>query len=122
MRTERSSEAKSKRTRVTVAAPAASITVLLALAAVACLACVACSKSEPVAMFNFDDSGFAPGAFPPALSDMEYHRPAWGTTCLGCHETGKEDAPIVQHTSLPPQAKLVKCRTCHVLVPGSSAK
>ena len=68
-----------------------------------------------------DDSGdFAPGAFPPTLSDTEYHEKAWTRTdCLTCHEGGANNSPVTEHTSLPPIAKSVKCRSCHVFIRGS---
>ncbi len=62
---------------------------------------------------------FAEGAFPPTLTDMEYHRNPWARTdCLACHAAGVNDAPKMEHVSLPPLAEEAKCRTCHVLVPG----
>ena len=68
------------------------------------------------------ESRFAPGAFPPVLSDEEYHRRPWQRTdCLTCHETGVNDAPKMKHHSLPDLAKGVKCRSCHVLQPGRKA-
>ncbi|HID77492.1 MAG TPA: hypothetical protein EYP56_16045 [Planctomycetaceae bacterium] len=75
-----------------------------------------CNQPAPGA----EDGDFALGAFPPTLSDTEYHQRAWSRpTCLSCHDNELEDAPKILHTSLPPEAKQVKCRTCHVLVPGS---
>ncbi len=66
---------------------------------------------------------FAPGAFPPTLSDEEYHQDAWTRTdCLVCHEEGMQDSPLVKHVSLPDLAVKVKCRTCHVLIPGSKPR
>ena len=66
------------------------------------------------------DADFAQGAFPPILSDVDYHEGAWTkTTCLSCHENPEEDAPQVRHVSVPEDAAKVKCRTCHVLVPGA---
>ncbi len=65
------------------------------------------------------EAEFAEGAFPPVISDTDYHQNAWTrTNCLTCHETGVSDAPVVQHASLPPAAVHAKCRTCHVAVPG----
>jgi hypothetical protein len=85
----------------------------------ACVAVLA-SGCEP-AVTEVDDGDFARGAFPPTLSDTEYHQRAWSRpTCLSCHEHGLEDAPEIRHASLPDRAKLVKCRTCHVLVRGNS--
>ena len=67
-----------------------------------------------------ETSGFAPGAFPPTLSNTDYHDRAWTRTdCLTCHETGVQNAPVTVHKTLTPEAKQVKCRSCHVLIPGS---
>ncbi len=67
-------------------------------------------------------AGFAAGAFPPTLSDTTYHQQSWTREdCLVCHETGQQDAPVVKHVSVPELAMEAKCRTCHVLVPGSPA-
>jgi len=88
------------------------------LAAVLVLSCVTvlltgCGTEET-------QTGFAQGAFPPILSDTEYHQEAWTRTdCLTCHETGENEAPITRHSSLPPEAVQSKCRTCHVFIPGS---
>ena len=61
-----------------------------------------------------------PGAFPPTLTDMEYHSKSWSRgDCLTCHETGVQGAPKVKHVSVPPLALKAKCRTCHVQVAGS---
>ena len=66
------------------------------------------------------ESDFAPGAFPPTLSDTEYHRNAWSRAdCLTCHAKGIQEAPTMDHTSVPALAKDAKCRTCHVFIPGS---
>lgn len=94
--------------------------IFFVLAAVFSLFPAGCNQSAPGAD---NDGDFAPGAFPPTLSDVEYHQKAWSrATCLSCHENELEDAPQVLHTSLPPEAKQVKCRTCHVLVPGSQPR
>ena len=64
-------------------------------------------------------SDFAPGAFPPVLSDQDYHKNSWTRgDCMTCHELGVQEAPKLRHVSLPELAKDAKCRTCHVLVPG----
>jgi len=91
--------------------------VVSVLAAAFSLFLAGCNQSAPGA----DDEGdFAPGAFPPTLSDTEYHQKSWSrASCLTCHESGLEGAPKVLHTSLPAEAKQVKCRSCHVLIPGS---
>jgi hypothetical protein len=62
---------------------------------------------------------FAVNAFPPTVSDTEYHKDAWyKDDCLRCHETGVEDATIVKHENMPPILLTAKCRSCHVLIPG----
>ncbi len=69
------------------------------------------------------DSPFAPGAFPPTLSDTEDHRNSWTRAdCLTCHETGENESPVMKHASLPEVAKQAKCRTCHVFVEGSQPR
>ena len=51
---------------------------------VAAALCVGCQKAS-------DEDHFAEGAFPPTISDMEYHSEAWTRSdCLVCHETGKD--------------------------------
>ena len=66
------------------------------------------------------ESDFAVGAFPPILSDMDYHSRSWTRSdCLACHETGVQKAPVMRHVSVPALAKDAKCRTCHVFVAGS---
>ncbi len=66
------------------------------------------------------EEGFALGAFPPVLSDTDYHEDSWTRDdCLTCHEKGKDDAPITKHESgIVDHAKDAKCRTCHVFVVG----
>jgi len=62
---------------------------------------------------------FAANAFPPTLSDTEYHRGGWvRNDCLRCHETGVGDAPRVRHRGMAPILLKAKCRSCHVLVRG----
>jgi|GEM_PF-1376028 len=66
-----------------------------------------------------DDDGFAANAFPPAISDMDYHKSGWfRNDCLRCHETGVGDAPEVVHEGMPAILLTAKCRSCHVLIPG----
>jgi cytochrome c5 len=78
---------------------------------------------QPPATEAEETGDFAAGAFPPTLSDTEYHQRAWSRpTCMSCHEHELEGAPKIRHVSVPEEAKLVKCRTCHVLVPGSSPR
>ncbi len=88
------------------------------LAVAVVIACAGCGQS-PTA--EADPSGdFPAGAFPPTMSDMDYHQDAWSRTdCLVCHETGVDGATVIKHVSVPPTAMEAKCRTCHVLVPGS---
>jgi hypothetical protein len=70
-----------------------------------------------------ESSDFAAGAFPPTLSDTDYHRKSWTRIdCLSCHETGANDSPKVVHGSLPALAMDAKCRTCHVFVEGSKPR
>ena len=68
-------------------------------------------------------TGFAPGAFPPTLSDTDYHRDSWTRDdCRTCHDTGVDKAPKTVHASLPLLAKDSKCRTCHVFIAGSEPR
>ncbi|MAE28532.1 MAG: hypothetical protein QF724_09310 [Planctomycetota bacterium] len=63
---------------------------------------------------------FAAFAFPPTLPDDDSHRDSWTRTdCLNCHETGIQDAPVVTHEGMPSVLLTAKCRSCHVLIPGS---
>jgi len=65
---------------------------------------------------------FAEGAFPPTIPNDDDHKNSWSRNdCLTCHEEGKMDAPIMEHTSLPDIAKEAKCRTCHVTVAEDQA-
>ena len=64
---------------------------------------------------------FASNAFPPTLSDTEWHRGGWDlNACLRCHETGVGKAPRVFHKNMPVVLLKAKCRSCHVLIPGDS--
>lgn len=66
---------------------------------------------------------FAPNAFPPVVSDTEYHGDAWyKNDCLRCHETGVGDAPRTRHKGMPPVLLQAKCRSCHVLIRGTPPK
>ena len=68
-----------------------------------------------------EGSDFAPHAFPPTLTDTDYHQKAWANpSCLLCHEHGLEDAPIVKHEGMPDYLKAASCRTCHVQIEGST--
>jgi hypothetical protein len=68
-------------------------------------------------------SNFALGAFPPTMPDDADHREPWSRTdCLSCHAQGANEAPKMEHTSVPPLAEEAKCRTCHVLVPKGSSE
>ncbi len=61
----------------------------------------------------------APGAFPPVLTDMDYHQKAWvKSACLTCHEQGVNGAPKTEHRGMQENLKEAKCRTCHVFVKG----
>ena len=62
-------------------------------------------------------------AFPPTIPDTAWHQDAWWTNdCLRCHETGVGDAPELVHRGLPEILATAKCRTCHVLIPGSEPR
>ena len=90
--------------------------VLLLLSA-AVLLVLGCQRSGQA------QSDFAPGAFPPTVSDMDYHRRSWTRVdCLACHETGIQEAPVMRHVSVPALAKDAKCRTCHVFIAGSQPR
>ena len=70
-----------------------------------------------------DASKFVPGAFPPTLSDREYHEKSWTRTdCMTCHEKGTFGAPVTKHKSVVPIAKEAKCRSCHVFIKGSEPR
>ena len=95
-----------------------SCVIVVALLAVACSGCN--KSATPKASAAKQSTEFAPGAFPPILTDMDYHQNPWTRTdCLKCHELGLQDAPKIKHTSLPDVAADAKCRTCHVFVKGS---
>ncbi|MFG0251884.1 MAG: multiheme c-type cytochrome [Phycisphaerales bacterium JB038] len=65
------------------------------------------------------ETGFADNAFPPTLSDTDWHRDGWEVNdCLRCHETGVEDSPPIRHRGMPEILVAAKCRSCHVLIPG----
>lgn len=84
-----------------------------------CCVVVPLAGCEP-ASTDAEEPGFVQGAFPPTLSDTEHHQSAWSRkTCLSCHEHELDDAPKIRHESLTPEAKMAKCRTCHVLIPES---
>ncbi len=86
----------------------------------AMVALAGCDKGQPNAgNVQAAESDFATGAFPPILTDTDYHTKPWTRDdCLKCHEEGVDDAPKVRHVSLPALAKDAKCRTCHVLIVG----
>ena len=66
-------------------------------------------------------SDFADFAFPPTMSDVEYHKDAWiRDDCLRCHETGVQDATVVEHDGMASILLVAKCRSCHVLIPGQA--
>jgi hypothetical protein len=67
---------------------------------------------------DFDDN-----AFPPTIPDTEWHQKAWlESNCLRCHETGVGDAPMIVHEGMPDILLSAKCRSCHVLIPGSAPR
>ncbi len=67
------------------------------------------------------ETGFAVAAFPPTMPDQPWHQDAWFVNnCLDCHETGVQDAPMIQHIGLPDIALASKCRSCHVLIEGEA--
>ncbi len=85
---------------------------------------------RPPKMPDIDESEFGPSpetifasyAFPPTLSDTEWHANAWDVNdCLRCHETGVGKAPRVFHRGMADVLLRAKCRSCHVLIPGQSA-
>ena len=83
------------------------------------LALSGCGKGAPGPAQAQASSDFAAGAFPPTLSDTDYHRQPWTRDdCLKCHREGVDNAPKVRHVSLPDLAVNAKCRTCHVLIQG----
>ena len=91
---------------------------LLVLVAALQIICSGCGNV--VKETSATEPDFPPGAFPPTLTDMEYHQKDWiRTDCLTCHEEGVNNAPKLKHVSVPDIAKEAKCRTCHVFVPGS---
>ena len=82
--------------------------------ALVCVSQFGCDQGSAV-----QASKFAPGAFPPVLSDTEYHQRSWTRKdCATCHESGVNQAPKMIHSSVPPLAAEAKCRTCHTLIPG----
>jgi len=65
------------------------------------------------------ETGFASAAFPPTLTDRDWHESAWVVNnCMDCHETGVGDAVRVRHIGLPAIALASSCRTCHTVEPG----
>jgi len=81
------------------------------------------ANADPVLKLVADDTdpdtGFAGNAFPPTLSDTDWHRDGWLVNdCMRCHETGVMDGPVVMHKGMPERLVTAKCRTCHVLIPG----
>ena len=94
------------------------VVVAVLLGAALCVG--ACGGEES----NVDaDSGeFAWGAFPPVLTDEDYHELAWTKPgCLHCHEKGEQNSPKTVHAGMPDFLKEAKCRTCHVLIRGLKA-
>ena len=94
----------------------AAVLLLLSAAVILVLGCQRSGQAQA-------QSDFAPGAFPPTVSDMDYHRRSWTRVdCLACHETGIQEAPVMRHVSVPALAKDAKCRTCHVFIAGSQPR
>jgi hypothetical protein len=83
------------------------------------------AKTDKPGQKGESDDKFAKDAFPPTVSDVEYHKTAWyKNDCLRCHETGVGDAPMALHKTMLSDAqrailKTAKCRSCHVLIPNS---
>lgn len=70
-----------------------------------------------------DKVTFLETAFPPTVPDTDWHRGAWWTDdCMRCHETGVADAPKLVHQGMPDVLLTAKCRSCHVLIPGSKPR
>lgn len=66
---------------------------------------------------------FDANAFPPTVPDTAWHKDAWfKDDCLRCHETGVAEAPPVIHKDLPKVLMTAKCRSCHVLIPGTTPR
>jgi len=75
-----------------------------------------------VSIESAPDVEFADYAFPPTIPDTDWHRDAWEVNdCLRCHETGVNDATVVQHAGMPDILLAAKCRSCHVLIPGDTS-
>lgn len=79
-------------------------------------------NADPLLALVADEAGaegFASNAFPPTLSDTDWHRDAWLVNdCLRCHETGVNKSPVIKHKGMPASLLTAKCRSCHVLIPG----
>ena len=59
-----------------------------------------------------EESKFAAHAFPPTLSDVDYHQNAWEVIdCMDCHADGIADAPLVVHQGLPERLMTAQCRS-----------
>lgn len=84
-------------------------------------------------MEQSEEPQFAANAFPPTVSDAEYHQDAWyKDDCLRCHETGVKVRELkgaekkiwmatrVKHEGMEPILLKAKCRSCHVLIPGQA--
>jgi hypothetical protein len=77
-------------------------------------------QADPKPVAPISDDEFMDNAFPPILPDTERHQQAWlRNDCMRCHETGVEEAPVLEHKDLPPILLTAKCRSCHVLIPGT---
>lgn len=66
---------------------------------------------------------FAENAFPPTIPDTDWHRDAWQRDdCRRCHETGVGEAPVIVHAGMAEVLMTAKCRSCHVLIPGTEPR
>ena len=78
------------------------------------------ATAAPTASGDERTPRFIPNAFPPVLPDTDRHQRAWlRDDCMRCHETGVELAPMVKHAGMPDILLTAKCRSCHVLIPGT---
>lgn len=75
------------------------------------------ASTESSAAATFVPTEFDDNAFPPTLPGDENHSGAWlRTDCLMCHESGIQDAPLVQHNGMSKLLLSGNCRSCHVVV------
>jgi hypothetical protein len=77
------------------------------------------AKTTPGGKESGKGQEYAPNAFPPVVSDVDYHKGAWmKNDCLRCHETGVGEATEVEHKDMPDILLTAKCRSCHLLIRG----